>query len=418
MEQIHKRFTDNQLKDMLRRYLNKEIERKHIQATLGIGKSRFFELVSDYRQNPKSFSIQYVRATPTCVIDPGIEKNILKELSIDKKAIQNKEVPLWNYNYSYVKERLEKEYGQTVSVPTIIDRAKKNDFYFKKRVRKTHDRQVITNYVGELIQHDSSFHLWAPDSGVKWYLITSLDDYSRYIIYAAFVLKETVWTHILALQTIALSLGLPHSFYVDCHAIFRFVRGRDELHYKHHLLTDEVDTQWKQVLDDCQIKPIYALSPQAKGKIERPYRWLQDHIVRTCIRHNIKGIEKAHPILEDELHRYNDKRIHSTTGEVPNLRFQRALKEKQSLFREFGVKPPFQSPKDIFALRMSRVADAYRRISINNLVLKFNGAIPGRDVDLRIHPLNQEVSEVRFWLQKKLVDVQTIKNSDLKVVHF
>ncbi|MBT9165157.1 MAG: hypothetical protein DDT23_01172 [candidate division WS2 bacterium] len=26
----------------------------------------------------------------------------------------------------------------------------------------------------------------------------------------------------------------------------------------------------------------YALSPEAKGKVERPYRWLQDRIVRTC----------------------------------------------------------------------------------------------------------------------------------------
>ena len=27
---------------------------------------------------------------------------------------------------------------------------------------------------------------------------------------------------------------------------------------------------------------IYALSPQVKGKVERPYRWLKDRIVRTC----------------------------------------------------------------------------------------------------------------------------------------
>jgi hypothetical protein len=43
-----------------------------------------------------------------------------------------------------------------------------------------------------------------------------------------------------------------------------------------------VDPQWRQVMRLLGIDVIYALSAQAKGKIERPYRWLQDRIVRTC----------------------------------------------------------------------------------------------------------------------------------------
>ncbi len=418
MEQLHKRFTDDQVKDMIRRYINQEIERKYVQSVLGIGKSHFFQLVGEYRDNPEKFSIQYTREAPTRGIDPEIEDNILRELAIDKKSIQNKNVPLWSYNYSYVKERLKTKYRQNVALSTLIDKAKKHGFCLKERIQKIHDRQVLTRYAGELIQHDSSHHLWAPQSGVKWYLITSIDDFSRYILYAALVLRETVWTHILALQTIALSYGLPMSFYVDCHSIFRFVRGRDELHYQHHLLTDETDTQWRQVLSDCNIKPIYALSPQAKGKIERPYRWLQDHLVRTCVRENVKRIEQAIPILEEEVYQYNHGRVHSTVKEIPYLRFQRAMKEKRSLFREFGVRPPYQSPKDIFCFRVNRMADAYRKVSINNLELKFNGAVPGQDVNLRIYPLNPELSEVRFWVRNKLMDIQTIKNEELKVVHF
>ena len=418
MEQLHKRFTDDQVKDMIRRYLKKEIEGKYVQSVLGIGKTRFSHLVKAYRRSPDTFSVQYNRASPTRRIDPKIEANIIKELSIDKKSIQNKEIPLWSYNYSYVKDRLKTKYHQKVALSTLIDKAKKHGLYLKQRIKKIHDRVVLTRYAGELIQHDSSHHLWAPDAGVKWYLITSLDDFSRYLLYAALVLRETVWTHILALQTLAFSHGLPYRFYVDCHSIFRFVRGRDELHYKHNLLTDDADTQWKQVLGDCQIKPVYALSPQAKGKIERPYRWLQDHLVRTCIRENITDIREAQIILEKEVHEYNHKRVHSTTGEIPYLRFQRAMKEKQSLFREFGVKPPFQSPKDIFCFRINRMVNAYRQVSINNLVLKFNGACPGQDVNLRIYPLNQELSEVRFWVKNRLMDTQTVKNAELKLVHF
>jgi hypothetical protein len=78
-----------------------------------------------------------------------------------------------------------------------------------------HDREVSTNYAGELIQHDSSYHLWSPSAKEKWYLITSLDDYSRFMLYGVLVKKETSWSHIMALQSVFLSYGLPYSYYVD-----------------------------------------------------------------------------------------------------------------------------------------------------------------------------------------------------------
>ncbi len=418
MSQMHKRFTSEQVKELLERYLKNEIERKYIQEILGIKKRRFFILLKQYKENPQHFTVQYQRTRAPRTISPLIEQTIFKELAIEKKIIQNKEIPLKSYNYSYIKDRLSATYHQKVSLPTIIDRAKRHGFYLKRPKRTLHDREVLTRYVGELIQHDSSHHLWAPASQEKWYLITSLDDYSRFMLYAVLIKTETSWAHILALQTVILRYGLPYTYYVDSHSIFRFVRGRDALWYKHHLLTDETTPQWKQVLQDCNVKVTYALSPQAKGKMERPYGWLQDRLIRTCVREEVKEIKQAQRVLNHELYRYNHQQVHSTTQEIPYLRLQRALKENQSLFREFTIKPPYQSVKDIFCLRMDRTIDPYRRISINNLQLKVNHAIPGKTVNLRIYPSTNEISEIRFWCQDKLIDVQRIKNTDLKGVHF
>jgi hypothetical protein len=419
MVQLHKKFTDSQVKELIDRYLRKEIERKYIQEVLSIGKTRFFSLIKAYRQNPDEFSVQYTKNGKTGKISQDIEDNIIKELQIEKMLIENKEVPLKRYNYSYIKDLLETEYHQRVSLPTIIDRAKKNDFYVKRKYKKAvHDREVLTNYTGELIQHDSSHHLWSPPAKEKWCLITSLDDFSRFILYATFLKRETSWAHILALQTVVLKYGAPFLYYVDSHSIFRFVQGRDSLWRKHYTLTDEADPQWKQVMHDCNIKVSYALSPQAKGKIERPYGWLQDRVVRTCVRDDVTDIRDAQKVLDREIHRYNYRQVHSTTQEVPYLRFQRALEEKRSLFREFRVRPPYQSVKDIFCLRIERTIDSYRRISVNNLQLKVNNAVPGKRVTLRIYPLNKDISEVRFWCENNLIDIQRIKNSDLKGVHF
>lgn len=418
-KQLHKKFTDLQVKELLERYLNHEIERKYIQEILGIKQTRFFALVKDYRSNPEKFSVKYVRTIKTRGIPQSTENNIIKELKVDKSLIENKDVPLWRYNYSYVKTRLEKEYNQRVSLPTIINRAKKHGFYLKKKPKKKlHDREVITNYAGELIQHDSSLHLFSPLARMKWHLITSIDDFSRFLLYAMLLLKETTWTHIVALQTVFLKYGLPYSYYVDSHRIFRFVQGRDSVWRKHCLFTDDVDTQWEQVMDDCGVKVIPALSPQAKGKVERPYGWLQDRLIRTCVREDVTDIKHAQSVLRREVHRYNYEQVHSTTQEVPYYRFQRALKEKKSLFREFAIKPPYESVKDIFCLRMKRVIDPYRKISISNLQLKVNNATPREVVNLRIYPMTNGISEVRFWCRNKLLDVQRAKTSDLGIIHF
>ena len=136
-------------------------------------------------------------------------------------------------------------------MPTIIKRAKEHDFYLSKPKRKAHDREVLTNYVGELVQHDSSEHKWAPDAGVKWHLITSLDDHSRLLLYADFVERETSWDHISALEDVVLHYGVPYAYYTDCHSIFRFVQGRDSIWRKHYLVTDDIDPQWKTVLGNA-----------------------------------------------------------------------------------------------------------------------------------------------------------------------
>ena len=417
MAQLHKRFTDDQVKAMLQRYLHHEIERSYLQTILGVGKAQFFKLVTRYRTNPQTFSIQYTRRTPTRRLDPRIEQHIIHELRIDQRAIQNPQVPLRSYNYSYVRQRLHTQYRQQASLSTIIARAKSHGFYLPRQPHKTHDREVLTRYVGELIQHDASYHLWAPATAIKWYLITSLDDFSRYLFFARLVEQETVWTHIDAVQRLVLRYGFPYAYYVDSHAIFRFVRGRDPIHQDQGA-TDAVDPQWKQVLLDCGIKPLYALSPQAKGKIERPYRWLQDHLIRTCVREDVTSLAVANQLLAKEVHDYNYRRVHSTTGAVPYLRFHHALTAKQSLFRPFALPPPWQSAKDLFCLRVNRTTNAYRRVSLDTLQFSVRGLDPHQPVTLRITPRDAQLAEVRFWHQQRLIDVQTVKIGDLKSVHF
>ena len=418
MKQLHKKFTDYQIKDLMTRYLKKEVERKDLQKVLGIKKTRFFALIKRLKEDPKNFSVSYFRSIPTRTISKDIETNIIKELNTEKDLIKAKEVPIRCYNYSYIKDILENDYNQKVSLSTIINRAKANGFYLTKPKRKVHEKEVITNYTGELIQHDSSHHQFSKYAN-KWYLITSLDDYSRLILYAVLVKRETTWVNIIALKVVILGYGIPYSYYVDSYSVYRFVQGRDSNWRNHYKLTDEVEPQWKQVLDDCGVKVKYALSPQAKGKIERPYRWIQDRLVRACYRKRISDIKQAQLVLNGLIQKYNYQWIHSTTGEIPYIRFQRALKENKSLFREFAVRPPYKSIKDIFCLRANRMVNSYRKVSINNLELKVPSAPLHERIQLRIVPDKESgLTEIRFWHEDDLLGIQKVKNSDLNLVQF
>lgn len=416
--QLHKRFTDKDVKYLLEKYLSREIGIDYLLEIMDIKRRRFFELLNEYRKSPDTFSVQYSRSSHK-KITGELERNIINELKIERELIENKDIPVKWYNYSYIRDQILKKYNQKVSLPTIIDRAKRNSFYFPKKERSIHDHEVLTNYTGELIQHDSSYHRWSPYAEDKWYLITSIDDYSRLLLYAEIVKKETSWRHIESLQSVLMRYGLPLAYYVDSHSIFRFVQGRDSIWREHRKLTDEVTPQWKQVLNECNVKVIYSLSPQAKGKVERPYGWLQDRIVRTCAREGIKTIQQVREALKYEVDRYNNHQVHSTTREVPIMRFEKALKEKRTLFREFTIRPPYESVKDIFCLRVERIVNPYRKISINNLEFKIAGAPIRGKVQLRIVPdMKTGIAEIRFWYENRLIDVQIVKNEDLNLVHF
>jgi uncharacterized protein (UPF0216 family) len=401
MTQLHKRFSDEQVSFLLHSYSQDLLSRNEVQESLMIGKTRFFELWKQYQTDPDSFSIGYQRQLSRRISEE-VERAIEKELLRDKELIENPEIPISTYNYSALRDRLLKQ-GITVSVNTIIDRAKKLGCHMPRKKHKVHDREVLTSSAGALIQHDGSTHLWSPYASEKWTLITSIDDFSRLLLFADFFPAETTWAHIQATKAVVETFGLPLRYYVDSLRVFRFVQGRDSFWRKHVLQTDDVDTQWGKMMRLLGVDVIFALSPQAKGKIERPYRWMQDRIVRTCALENIREVAEAREVLHEERDRYNNHQVHSTTGEIPALRFARALSSGNSLFRPFSVPKPYSSPEDIFCLRETRITNGYGRISLFNHEIRIANVPLRQEVDVHLVPdPSRNIMQIRIWFQDAL----------------
>ena len=130
-EQIHKRLIDEQVRIILDRYVKKEISALQAMNLLDLKRRQFFEWVKRYKEQGKGLSIECKRSNEHRRISESIEENIFKELKLDKALIDDKAMPVRFYNYSFIKDQLIKKYQQEVSLPTIIDRAKKRFLHSK-----------------------------------------------------------------------------------------------------------------------------------------------------------------------------------------------------------------------------------------------------------------------------------------------
>jgi len=409
-DQIHRRLTDEHVKTLLELYENQAIDLADVLQRLGCRRSRFFELLQRYRRDPKSFTITYPRDNAQHRLSPAIDQIIREELEKDYELIRNPDTPVCNYNYAYIRDQVVRRTGQKISAQSVRNRAKAWGYYIYKRKKdKKIPREVVTEAAGMLLQHDASQHTWAPYANQQWALITTIEDHSRYLLYADLVEKESTWLHIQAAQAVILEHGIGLFYYVDRHSIFRYKRTHDSPWHMRRA-QEEALTKWRTVIEKCNMRVIYALSPEAKGKVERPYRWLQDRLVRSCARERIRTVDQARPLLQEEVKRYNERQVHSTTGEIPALRLQRAIREGRNCFKPFQLRPPYSSRKDVFCLHEYRKVNGYNHIHWKTQNIKIPIPLPrGTQIELHIVPHTHRI-EMRLWYKDRVLKVIYYKN--------
>jgi hypothetical protein len=99
MEQAHRRFSAEHVRNVLRGYSEGLLDRTAVEEILGIGKTRFFALLKLYRKDPENFTLAYQRST-SAKLSQAVEEEIAKALWLDKSLIEDRELPITTYNYS------------------------------------------------------------------------------------------------------------------------------------------------------------------------------------------------------------------------------------------------------------------------------------------------------------------------------
>jgi hypothetical protein len=136
---------------------------------------------------------------------------------------------------------------------------------------------------------------------------------------------------------------------------------------------------------------------------------MQDRIIRTCALENLGELSEVREVLEEELDRYNNHQIHSTTGEIPRIRFERALAEGNSLIRPFSLPEPYTSPDDVFCLREKRRINSYSRISLFGHDIQVPNTPLHKYVDIHLVPDPEKNSmDIRIWWNSAMVHSLTL----------
>jgi hypothetical protein len=189
-------------------------------------------------------------------------------------------------------------------------------------------RERKTSY-GMMTQFDGSYHEWLPLMlpGVKWCLLVAIDDATSQLVQCEFVNDEGIDDIFPFWQSYVRFHGVPESAYCDRFSTYK----------NNHPECPDVPTQFGRVCKTLGIDLIFALSPQAKGRVERVNKTLQDRLVSEMKLAGIKTREEANIFLRDVyIPKHNQKFAVVPRSESNQHRALRE-EEKQELESIFSI---------------------------------------------------------------------------------
>jgi hypothetical protein len=164
-----------------------------------------------------------------------------------------------------------------------------------KRGTNRHPRRPRRPNFGELVQLDASQHDWFCN-GSKTYLHIAIDDATSVILAGYFCSQETLTGYFELLHQVLASYGIPSAFYTDRRTIFESMTAQAQLNAR---------TQFNNACHKLGIDIIVTSIPEAKGRVERSFRTLQDRLINELALDGVTAIDEANTFLKSYINRHN-----------------------------------------------------------------------------------------------------------------
>jgi len=244
-----------------------------------------------------------------------------------------------DFGPTFIMRKLRAQYGIKVSRETIRQTMLHHGLWQagtqKVRHRAWRTRKAM---LGMMIQLDGSRHDWFEGRGPACTLLAFIDDATSRVMWLEFATSESL-VAVMNAQLRYLELhGAPQSVYVDYGSVFSVNVNNAER---------TKITQFERALAEVNIELLHARSPQAKGRVERLFETLQDHLPKEFRLAEIATIEAANHFLRetDYLQQHNQLfavdpampgNVHGSIGDY-DLQNSFCIKDQRVVANDFTV---------------------------------------------------------------------------------
>jgi hypothetical protein len=188
-------------------------------------------------------------------------------------------------------EKLVEVHGIRVGRETLRGWLSEAGIWLPRAVRtlRVHQPRHRRQCLGELVQIDGCDHEWFEARADRCTALVYVDDATGKLMELRFVVSESAFDYFAATESYLGHHGKPVAFYSDKHSIFRVnqegASGRAG-----------GITQFGRALGVLNIDIICANTPQAKGRVERMNKTLQDRLVKEMrlrgVKDRLRDIQK------------------------------------------------------------------------------------------------------------------------------
>jgi transposase len=226
----------------------------------------------------------------------GKPSNNQLESGLAQKALELVRDHYADFGPTLACEQLLERHGVELSTETLRNLMIKAGLWIPRRARQArlHQPRERRACLGELVQIDGSRHHWFEQRGGACALLAFVDDATGRLLQLFFAETEATASYFEATRRYIEQHGKPRAFYSDRAAVFRSPSAN-----RH------TPTQFQRALDELDIELICANSPQAKGRVERANRTLQDRLVKALRIEGIDNIEAANAWCGQFVQSYN-----------------------------------------------------------------------------------------------------------------
>jgi hypothetical protein len=281
------------------------------------------------------------------------------------KKIKSRAIKLYREKYlgfgpTLASEKLGELDGITITDETLrMWLIESGDWKKVRKGGKQHRWRERKHHFGEMIQIDGSHHDWFEGRGPKCVFMGYIDDATGKA-FGRFYEYEGTYPAMDSFRRYISKYGIPVSVYLDRHTTYKSPEKPDLAEIEEPL------SQFERAMQELGVRVIHARSPQAKGRVERLFKTLQDRLIKEMRLRGIKSIEEANKFLQEYL-----------TGH--NRRFSVSAKEKADLHREI---PKALKLDHILCLKTERVVRNDSTVAYNSRLYQLKDKVKAAKVEI------------------------------------